>query len=134
SDALGHFDPERFWPAHPMEDGLPDGSTSLYCGATGVIWALQHLARIGATATSRDFRSVLPRLIEANRTEFARQEYASHGSLLFGDMGTALLAMRIDPAPSIADAIYARANANTELPIRELMRGMPGPILACSLI
>jgi hypothetical protein len=130
-DALDHFDREYFWPAHPLEDGVSDGNTSLYCGATGVIWALQYLARIGATGTSHDFRSVLPRLIDANRTEFAQQEYSNHGSLLFGDMGTALLAMRVEPALAIADAIYARANANTELPVRELMWGMPGSMLAC---
>jgi Lanthionine synthetase C-like protein len=130
-DALDHFDQEHFWPAHPLEDGLPDGNTSLYCGATGVIWALQYLARIGATPTNHDFRSAMPRLIEANRTEFAQKEYSNHGSLLFGDMGTALLAMRVDPVPAIADAIYARASANTALPVRELMWGMPGSMLAC---
>ena len=111
-DALDHFDPERFWPAHAMEDGVPDGHTSLYFGATGVIWALQYLARIGATGKSHDFRPVLPRLIAANRAAFAQQAYPQHGSLLFGDMGTALLAMRLDPSPATADAIYARADAN----------------------
>jgi hypothetical protein len=130
-DALDHFDHERFWPAHLLEDGVPDGDTSLYFGATGMVWALQYLARIGATERDHDFRPVLPRLIDANRAEFAQRPYSSHGSLLFGDMGTALLAMRIDPSPTIADAIYARANANTELPIRELMWGMPGSMLAC---
>jgi hypothetical protein len=133
-DALGHFDPERFWPAHPQEDGLPDGNTSLYCGATGVIWALQYLARIGAARTSHDFRPTLPRLMDTNRAEFAQQIYPNHGSLLMGDMGTALLAMRLDPSPTIADAIYVRANANTELPIRELMWGMPGSMLACTFM
>ena len=117
SDALDHFDQERFWPAHPLEDGVPDGETSLYFGATGMVWALHYLARIGATERDHDFRPVLPRLIDANRAEFAQRPYPSHGSLLFGDMGTALLAMRIHPSPAIADTIYARANANTELPI-----------------
>lgn len=130
-DALDRFDPECFWPAHPLDDGVSDGNTSLYCGATGVIWALQYLARNGATRTGHDFRSVLPRLMDANRAEFAQQEYSNHGSLLFGDMGTALLVMRLDPAFAIADAIYARADANTGLPVRELMWGMPGSMLAC---
>jgi hypothetical protein len=131
SDALDHFDQENFWPAHPMEDGVPDGNTSLYFGATGVIWALEYLARIDATATRCDFRPVLPRLMEANRAEYAPQPYSKHGSLLFGDMGTALLAMRIDLSPAIGDALYVRADANTALPIRELMWGMPGSMLAC---
>src|SRR6266849_2912455 len=131
SDALDHFDQEGFWPGHPLEDGVPDGDTSLYCGATGMIWALQYLARIGATGTGYDFRPTLPRLIEANRAEFAQQAYSNHGSLLFGDMGTALLAMRVDPSLAVADVVYARASANTAIPIRELMWGMPGSMLAC---
>jgi hypothetical protein len=130
-DALDHFDRERFWPAHPREDGVADGNTTLYCGAAGVIWALEYLARIGATGTRHDFRPVLPRLMDASRAEFAQQAYSNHGSLLLGDMGTALVAVRVDPSPAIADAIYARANANTALPIRELMWGMPGSMLAC---
>ncbi len=130
ADAANAFDPETFWPAHSMDDGVADGNTSLYYGATGVIWALDCLARVGATGKRRDFRSMLPRLIEANRGAFARRIYPEHGSLLVGDMGTALLAMRIDPAPAVADAVYERAAANTALPIRELMWGMPGSMLA----
>src|SRR6202030_4208594 len=49
SDALAHFGGERFWPAHPLDGGVPDGQTSFYFGATGVIWALEYLRRVGAT-------------------------------------------------------------------------------------
>ena len=73
----------------------------------------------------------LPRLMEANRAEFAQQAYSNQGSLLFGDLGTALVATRVDPSLAVTDAIYARASANTALPIRELMWGMPGSMLAC---
>jgi len=131
ADALAQFDGERFWPAHPLEDGLPDGTTSFYMGATGVIWALDYLRRVGATRASFDFAPVLPRLIERNRAEFAEQGYSAHGSLLFGDLGTALAVMRLRGTPALADAVYARADMNTALPIRELMWGMPGSMLAC---
>ncbi len=130
-DALLHFDDENFWPAHPQEDGVKDGNASFYFGATGVIWALDYLQRVGATRAAIDFRPVLSRLIEASKAQFATYGYVQHGSLLFGDMGTALLAMRIAPTSSLADLIEARADANTHLPIRELMRGMPGSMLAC---
>ena len=131
SDALAHFDQERFWPAHPLEDGLPDGDTSFYVGATGVIWALEYLRRAGATQAHIDFRPVLQHLIDVNKAQFARRDYAEHGSFLFGDMGTALLAMRLALTPGIADVIDARARANMSLPVRELMWGMPGSMLAC---
>jgi hypothetical protein len=47
-DAVAHFDPERFWPAHPLDD-VSDGHASFYLGATGMIWALDYLGRVGAT-------------------------------------------------------------------------------------
>ena len=131
SDALAHLDAERFWPAHPLDDGVSDGNTSFYFGATGVMWALEYLRRVGATSADFDFRPCLPRLIEANRAEFASGPYPAHGSFLFGDLGTGLLAMRLSPTEAIADSVYARAEANLSLPIRELMWGMPGSMLAC---
>jgi len=57
-------------------------------------------------------------------------DYEKHGSLLRGDMGAALLAMRLAPTSSLADLVYRRAEANNGLPIRELMWGMPGSMVA----
>src|SRR5215470_3638415 len=133
-EALGNFDADRFWPAHPLDEQLADGHTSFYFGATGMIWALDYLGRIGTAKTRFDFRPVVPKLIEANRIEFTAanyQEYAAHGSFLFGDLGTALVAMRLAPSLSFADTVHARAESNNHLPIRELMWGMPGSMLAC---
>lgn len=132
SDALAHFDVERFWPAHPRDEQSRDGHTSIYRGAAGVIWGIDYLGRVGATKTHFDFRPNLPRLTEATRAELPDYEdYAAHGSLLFGDLGTALLVMRLAATPAIADLIYARADANTKLPVRELMWGTAGSMLAC---
>jgi hypothetical protein len=131
ADGLEHFDAVRFWPAHPLDEGIRDGHTSLYFGATGVIWGIDYLGRVGATKTRFEFRPILRRLMEANQAEFARLKYAAHGSLLFGDLGTALVVMRLDPTTAVADLVYARADANTTLPVRELMWGMPGSMIAC---
>ncbi len=132
ADGLELFDAERFWPAHPLEEGIRDGHTSFYFGATGLIWGIDYLGRVGATKARFDFRPVLPRLMEANRAELPKyKDYAAHGSLLFGDLGTALLVMRLDPTPAIADLIYTRADANTTLPVRELMWGTAGSMIAC---
>ena len=64
ADAIAHFDPDTFWPAHPSDDGVADGNPSFYWGAAGVIWALDYLHRIGAVSITEDFRPVLPRLLE----------------------------------------------------------------------
>jgi hypothetical protein len=132
ADALDNFGHDQFWPAHPLDDGVKDGHSSIYVGAAGVIWALDHLRRVGAIKTDFDFRIYLPQLLAKTQAEMATYEdYAVNGSLLFGDMGTALLVMRLAPSSTIAELVHTRANANTELPIRELMWGMPGSMLAC---
>lgn len=131
-DADRHFDAKRFWPAHPREDGMPDGMAKLWVGAAGVIWALDHLARSGATQTRLDLPSVLPRLLEASAAEFAaRNDLAAHGAFLQGDLGAALVAMRIAPSAAFADLVHRRCEQNSALPIRELMWGLPGSMLAC---
>ena len=133
ADAIGHFHPDTFWFGHPSDDGVEDGNTSFYIGAAGVIWALDYLHRIGATRISEDFRPVLPKLLERTIAAFQSDsppDYAKHGSLLFGDMGAALVAMRLAPTPILADLVHTRAEANMGLPIRELMWGMPGSMLA----
>jgi lanthionine synthetase-like protein len=131
ADGLEHFDAERFWPAHPLDEGISDSHTSLYFGATGMVWGIDYLGQVGATKARFDFRAVLPRLLKASQAEFARWKYAAHGSLLLGDIGAALVVMRLDPASAIADLVYARADANTTLPVRELMWGIPGSMIAC---
>jgi hypothetical protein len=133
ADATAHFDPDRFWPGHPNEDGMEDGDPSFYKGAAGVIWALDYLHRIGAVSVSKDFRPALPKLMERTIADFKARspaDYEQHGSLLRGDMGAALLAMRLAPTSDLADLVHRRAEANMALPIRELMWGMPGSMVA----
>ena len=133
ADAVAHFDPDTFWPYHPSEEGEGDGNPSFYKGAAGVIWSLDYLHRIGAVDVAEDFRPLLPKLLERTITDFeasSSAEYAKHGSLLRGDMGAALLAMRLAPTSGLADLVYRRAEANNGLPIRELMWGMPGSMVA----
>jgi len=132
ADALHQFGDDQLWPAYPLDGGLKDGDSSIYSGAAGVIWALEHLKRVGATNANFDFRPYLPQLLEKTKTEMATfKDYANTGSLLYGDMGTALLIMHLEPSPTLADLIHMRAVANTRLPIRELMWGMPGSMIAC---
>lgn len=131
-DAVAAFDPQHLWPAHPLDDGVADGHASLYIGAGGVIWALDYLARVGATEARYDFRSTIPDLLAAVRDQLpSLGRHGSHGSLLFGEMGAALVAMRIDPRPAYADLVFRHAEANRHQPIRELMWGLPGSMLAC---
>lgn len=98
ADGLEYFDCERFWPAHPL-DGDFFGHKGFYYGATGTIWAIDCLSRVG-TNERLDFRPFLTRLMDASSAEQPEfQDYAAHGSLLVGDLGTALMVIRLDPIP-----------------------------------
>ncbi len=129
---LEHFDAERFWPAHPLDEDIRDGHNSFYFGAIGMMWGIAHLGQLGATSARFDFRPCLPRLMDANQFELPTYgDCAAHGSLPFGDLGAALLVMRLNPIRAIADLIYVWADANTSLPVRELLWGMLGSRIAC---
>jgi hypothetical protein len=136
SDTYAHFDAERFWPAHPLDEWARDGDTTLYWGATGCIWALDYLAREGAVESERDFAPLLPVLLERNRAAvvatapLARLD-ATQASLLIGDIGPLLLTMRLAPTIDVADELHTRIAANLALPSAELMWGVPGTMLAC---
>ena len=134
-DALDRFDPDGFWPTHPLDDGAPEPSTSVYFGAAGVFWALDHLRRAGAVEFEHDFRGLLPRLLTLNREEFAATAYyPRHASLLLGDVGVLLLTLKVVPNPTLADVLFERVGANDTLPVLELLWGTPGTMLACVMM
>jgi hypothetical protein len=129
-DALCAFDPEKLWPPHPQDD-IPLTLASLYLGASGVVWTLDHLKREGAISAGRDFTPFLDRLIAHDATWLAQTPMARNASLLMGDLGPLLLAMRLRPAAALADRIHARLSDNDDLPLLELMWGTPGSMLGC---
>lgn len=131
-DACAACDQTRFWPAHPQDDGAKDGDTSLYLGAAGVIWALDHLTRTRATRHQCKLADLRDRLVQAALEQHAALgDYGLHGSLHFGDFPALLVSMRLRPDVATADIIHARASDNNLLPVRELMWGLPGSMLAC---
>jgi hypothetical protein len=98
-NACARWDETRLWSAHPQDDGAKDGDTSLYLGAAGVIWALDNLARTGATREDCTFVGFRDRLVGAARLQRAALgDYGRHASLHFGDFPALLVAMRLQPA------------------------------------
>lgn len=131
ADALAALDTAELWPVHPMDGEMPNGLGCTYLGAAGVVWALDHLHRVGALTDAHDFSPVLATALERNAPWFASAGYPGHASLLMGELGIQLVAMRVAPKPGLADTIYALAATNTDLPVLELMWGLPGSMLAC---
>lgn len=137
ADACGHFDPEKFWPAHPADDFVRDGSTQLYFGAAGNVWALDSLARDGAADVPVNFATPLSDLLMRNRAEMAMIVQAARfdadqASFLMGDVPILILQMKMTPATQLAEELHARVSANLSLPVLELMWGVPGTMLACT--
>jgi hypothetical protein len=120
ADAYAAYDVERLWPAHPLDEGVRDGSTTLYFGAAGVFWALRHLGQPLAFDPAA--------LAERNAREYASfHAYPNHASLLMGDVGVLLLG-------GDRERLKARIANNLDLPPKELLWGMPGTMLAAWFI
>ena len=135
--SVAAFSPESLWPAHPrdLEPGEDPESpfTHLYCGAAGVVWALDYLDAVGA-ATSPSFAPHLDALRERNRARLAATPGDNAGSYLMGDLPIEMMAWEDAPTAERADRIAALIEANVEHPARELMWGSPGSLLAAALM
>ena len=131
ADALACVTPEGLWPAHPLDDpATPDARhLPLYHGAGGVIWALQHLRRVGAVQGGFDFSATVATLVERNRTHIADWEDA-HGSFFLGDVGLLLLHWQSAREPRIADTLFATIEANLHNKTQEALWGAPGSLIA----
>ena len=125
------FDPERGWPAHPLDDpGTPDEHFHmLYSGSGGVVWALEHLARAGATPRQHDFGGFVQGLLARNRLQRGEQPHGLH-SFLLGDAGLLMLQWSLHPSDEVAEALLAVVRANLRNTTREQLWGSPGTLLA----
>jgi hypothetical protein len=129
ASAVAHFDPEKLWPAHPLDGGIPDGVAGLYFGASGVALALDHLKRAGAIETVPPCD--VAAFADRDNVWLKNSPFGNFGSLLMGDMGAWLASMRLSGDAATADRVFARAEGNNKEPILELMWGTPGSMLAC---
>ena len=131
ADALASFTHESLWPAHPLDNpDTPDRRHAmLYFGAGGVIWALEHLRRVGAIDGAFDFRPTVATLVERNRVLIDTWADAC-GSYLMGDTGLLLLQWQLTREPAVADALYACIEANLQHKTLEALWGSPGSLLA----
>jgi hypothetical protein len=134
SSALIRFDFENLWPSHTLDEGVPDGVAGVYMGATGVISALDYLKRAGVIDYAQDFSRAMPGIVERDNAWLKNFPLGKHGSLLMGDLGTHLVAMRLAPNEQTTDRVFARASDNNVLPVIELMWGTAGSMLACVLM
>jgi hypothetical protein len=132
ADAEAAFDAGALWPAHPRdeEEGPLEAVTSLYLGASGVIWALDELARLGLVDLRRHWGAVATGLHDRY---LARPDFGvAVPSLWMGEAGILLVAHRLAPDRWQEERLLACVRANAADPARELMWGSPGTMLAAA--
>jgi hypothetical protein len=137
ADAEAAFDPDGLWPANEWDAwGSSPPLKDVYCGAGGVIWALDALRRRGHAETAIDLVTAADRTLELWREEpdlsaseiELPPERAS--SLLVGEAGLLLVSWRLNPKPQAADLLLTRIRENRDNAFEELMWGSPGTMLA----
>lgn len=125
------FDPELGWPCHPLDEPpQPDQRFHmLYFGSGGVIWALEHLARIGAVDRRVDFAPFVAGIVERNR---ATTEAWGDGTASFpmGDSGLLLLRWTFGPDAALEERLHEVVRGNLCHSTREALWGSPGSVLA----
>ena len=139
ADAEAAFDPETLWPAHPLDEegGELPSPVTIYLGASGVIWALDALARAGVATPGRAWADVaagLPDRYLATPDVPDLTDGRPVPSLLAGESGVLLAAHRLAPAPEHVERMLACVRANVTNPTRELLWGSPGTALAAQLM
>ena len=136
ADAEAACRPDELWPAHPLDDidgWVPPAYFGLYCGAAGVIWALDRLARAGAVARGASFVARMADVRRRNQ-ELLQPFLPDHAGYLQGAAGVLLVQWRLEPRPEIADELCLRLRANLAQPSNELMLGVPGTLLAACFL
>jgi hypothetical protein len=116
---------------------------TLYCGASGVVWALDELRRRDHAETALDLADVALRTLERQRSrpESGTKAMSAiplpeprESSLLCGEAGVLLVAYRLAPSDVLADALLERVRANASNAVWELMWGSPGTLVAARLM
>ena len=124
-DAERAFDPERLWPAHPLDGEVtPDELLTVYLGGAGMVWALDRLARAGAHTPERDWAGVA--------ADLAGRAGPLPPSLLMGRAGILLVSWLLQPSPETADLLVLEIAANVGNETNELLWGSPGTMFAAA--
>lgn len=129
-DTEERFSPETFWPTHQLDAKDLEPQYTLYMGACGVIWALQHLQAQGAASLSRDYAAAIPALLAPNRAQMGIADSAPFGAYLMGDTSIRMLEYWVTPSEELASELSRLIESNKNHPARELMWGAPGTLLA----
>jgi len=130
-DAVNSFNPNSNWHCHPMDDFC---GSDLYMGSTGVFWAINYLEKVGAIETDFHIDMFLDAELESVRESFKESPHNKNSSYLFGDLPVLMLMHSMRKQNSLEDAIYDSITVNNFEPVRELMWGTAGTMIAADFM
>lgn len=129
SDTIEQLQHQTQLPAHPLDDGA--FGSDLYFGKAGVLWAIEYLQTVGAIEPAFDVSADLDATLEQNHQRYPKESpYPEQSSYLVGELPMLLLQYKLAPAEEKAAEIWRSIHKNDHQPIRELMWGMAGSMLA----
>ncbi|MBT4644847.1 MAG: lanthionine synthetase [Deltaproteobacteria bacterium] len=131
SDAIKCLNPETGWPCHPMDDF---SGSNFYMGSAGVFWAIDYLKQECAIETHFEIEPFLEDQLKANREQFKNHPHPDNSSYLFGELPILMLQYKLSKDKSIADEIFQSIQKNNSEPVRELMWGCAGTMIAANLM
>ena len=117
------------WPKHKLDDGGQIKS-DFYLGRGGSLWAIDYLQRSGVVENQFDVDLYLADLLAANQKYAPRLAHSENSSYLFGELPLLLMQYRQTATPEKAAEIAKSIQRNDTQPVRELMWGMAGSMLA----
>lgn len=126
-DAIGPIEAGSL-PRHPM-DGYGVKS-DMYMGTSGLIWGIDYLHEVSATNVTFDSTSHLDGLLSSNKKDYEGHMHRSNSSYLFGPLPILMQKYKKKRDSRIAEDIYNTIGINNVQPVRELMWGMAGTMLA----
>ena len=114
---------------HPMDDQA--FGSDLYFGKAGVLWAIDYLQTVGAIESTFNVATHLDATLEQNRQRYPQfSPYPDQASYLFGELPLLLLQYKLTPSADKATEVFQAIHKNDTQPIRELMWGIAGSMLA----
>jgi lantibiotic modifying enzyme len=136
SDADAAFDSDALWPVHEWDASIYSRDVThplkvLYDGAAGMAWGLDALRRGGHAETTLDLAGIALQALERERAEpdATADEHYRPGSLLDGETGPLLVAIRVTSGATLADDLHALVRGNIDNPTDDISWGAPGTLL-----
>jgi len=117
------------WPMHQC-DGDGHVNSDFYLGKGGSLWAVDYLIRRGAIKSKFDVNDYLDALIADTRKQRQQTPHPENASYLFGELPLLLMQYRHTKSDHVASQIEQAIKQNDTQPVRELMWGLAGSMLA----